>query len=127
MRIVHECLNAMQASAGFRGPYVRNVEQEKSGQLATGFPMTALATRDPNYESFAAEDEAIHLEGDAFHIRRMLLDWLEMIDDTAATLVKNGELDPEWIAKCEARKQASLRKRARPIVDARAARPRRYG
>lgn len=93
MKIVHELNNEPQVGGTSR-PW-----SGREGEVPRGFQVELVITAKPLVEGLA--NEAIHLHGDARHVRAALVQALEALDMHARAHVKRGELDPTWNDKAE--------------------------
>lgn len=89
MRIVHDVDGPMQVLA-----FINPLSDKDRRPTSARIELTACS--DPNYNAFGAPDEAIHIEGDAAAIIRMLDRWKMLIEANAEALIKEGQLEPGW-------------------------------
>jgi hypothetical protein len=89
MRIIHDIEGPMQAMA-FVQPLMGKDKKHSSARVEL------VACSDPNYVLPLDANEAIHIEGDAAAIIKMLDQWKHLIEMNAEMLVKEGQLEPEW-------------------------------
>lgn len=89
MRIVHDIDSEAQVSGGNEHTYA--VAKDKPGP-SKGFRCSVLITS----KSPFGEEEAIHIHGDAKHMRTAFLEAAMVVEVMAEAHVKAGDLDPAW-------------------------------
>lgn len=100
MRMVHDIDGFMSVSGGGNLYSIR-----KGKKKSAGFKVTILAETEPG-QHWLVEHEVIHIEGDAKHVRQVLLDMIELIDDCGQMYVDDGQVIKNWKSLTKARKRA---------------------